>query len=168
MEADDPWRAYVAVLRGIARDTQGKFFAFCARMFFRRYAAASYYDAAVWGRRAAEVYCHCLLEAFGASPARYTGLGEMSWELPEWVWRPGAHAHVAAYGHVDGVLGMGLHLSASSVYDDLEVLRRYGNRGSHVSEYLSGARLGPHGPAVVSMLRLSYSLLVWRRRCSNL
>ena len=45
-------------------DTNGKFFLYCVKVFCGRYAEGAYYDAAVWGRRAAEVYCLVLLGLF--------------------------------------------------------------------------------------------------------
>ena len=42
-----------------------KFFSYAVRMFFIRYAEGAYYDAAVWGRRVAEVYCITMLDVFG-------------------------------------------------------------------------------------------------------
>ena len=42
-----------------------KFFAYAVRMFFIRCAEGAYYDAAVWGRRVAEVCCMVILDVFG-------------------------------------------------------------------------------------------------------
>ena len=55
----------VAMLDQLSSSYPGKFFAYAVRTFFVWYAEGAYYDAAVWGRRVAEVYCIVILDVFG-------------------------------------------------------------------------------------------------------
>ena len=152
-------------------DSNGKFFAYCVKMFCGRYAEGAYYDAAVWGRRAAEVYCLVLLGLFQYDLQNgFHGLAELAWYLPEWVWQYTAYHHVKAYGGYRSQVAeqLGMQLSQHNVYEDLDCLRKYGNKGAHASRYLQGERLGPDPTAVLSLIRIAMSDAVWQGCCSKI
>ena len=160
----------------MARVSEGgaaaRFFVYCTRMFFRRYAEQAYYDAAVWGRRLAEVYCLVLLQVFQQElDNSFHGLYELSNDLPEWVWAYSAYAHVSACasGEYKAVAErLGMPLSREDVYGDLSTLRKYGNKGAHASRYLNGDRLKPDPRSVVAVFRVAMSFAAWTWRCSRL
>ena len=143
---------------------------YAVNMFFTRYAEGAYYDAAVWARRIAEVYCEVLLRVFDQDLGRLYGLYDMTWALPDCVWQYSAYQHVSAYGgdHRDIAVRLGMHLSRHSLFEDLDYLRWYGNMGTHASRFLCGARLQPDPGVVVSVIRVACSFSVWHRRCSKL
>ena len=149
-----------------------KFFFYAMKMFFVRYAEGSYFDASVWGRRMAETYCYGMLHFFNVKlDDGFHGLYDLTWMLPDWVWKYGAYAHVLAYGqstYLDDIaLGFGMPLSSWSIYYDLEMLRLYGNRGAHASRYLRGERMKADSRVVPSVLRVAMSFSAWYLRCQN-
>ena len=82
------------------------------------------------------------------------------------------HVYINVYGSTEGhrdLAGrLGMHLVQEAIYWDLEHLRKYGDRASHAGWLLTGARMGPDPRAVVSVMRITMSFAVWRRRCSKL
>ena len=138
---------------------------FAVKMFFIRYAANSYYDAYTWARRFAESYCHHVLGVFNIDDS-YLGLWEMSYSLPEWVWQYRAIQHVQGYGvDCDVAMRLGVPLSSTTVWEDIDYLRRLGNSTAHARPYLTGARPQPDPRAVVSVIRVAMSLRAWLSRC---
>ena len=136
------------------------------RMFFIRYAEGAYYDAAVWGRRVAEVYCIAILDVFGKDLGDgFHGLYELTRELPDWVWPYSGYEHLDAYGEGEHGRRLGMHLSSVKIWEDLVFLRKYGNRGAHAQEeYLSGGKLPPSPQVVVSVIRVALSFWCWYGR----
>jgi len=143
-----------------------KFFAYAVRMFFIRYAEGAYYDAAVWGRRVAEVYCIVILDVFGKDLGdEFHGLYELTRELPDWVWPYSGYDHLDAYGEGEHGRRLGMQLSSVPVWKDLDFLRKYGNSGAHASwKYLSGGKLSPSPQVVVCVIRVALSFTCWYRR----
>ena len=156
----------VAMLDQLSSSYPGKFFAYAVRTFFIRYAEGAYYDAAVWGRRVAEVYCIVILDVFGKDlGGGFHGLYDLTRALPDWVWRYSGYEHLDAYG--EGELGrrLGMQLSSVPIWEDLDFLRKYGNRGAHASwEYLEGGKLPPSPQVVVCVIRVALSFTCWYRR----
>ena len=143
----------IQYLWSVADDDSRRYFAFCVERFFVLYAAGHYLDAAVWGRRIAETYCNYIFLQFSPSYLeKWYGLAELAWELPDWV-----YAH-SAYAHLFGQLHEG-----ATVYDDLEVLRRYGNNGAHADRSFRIEHLCAQSEAVCAVLRVSLSFVVWSR-----
>ena len=167
-----PLTDFCLLMDSMYTDGIGKFFLYAMKMFFVRYAEGSYYDASMWGRRLAETYCYGILQFFNAELGDgFHGLYKLTWMLPDWVWDYSAFAHVLAYGecwYSDFIaVGFGMPLSSSSIFDDLTMLRWYGNRGAHASQYLRGDRMKADEGVVSSVLRVTMSFSVWYRRCSN-
>ena len=156
----------VAMLEQLSTSYPGKFFAYAVRMFFIRYAEGAYYDAAVWGRRVGEVYCKVILDVFGKDLGdEFHGLYELIREMPDWVWPYSGYEHLDAYGEGDHGRWLGMHLSSVRVWEDLDILRKYGNSGAHASsEYLSGGKLSPSPQVVVCVIRVALSFTCWYRR----
>ena len=156
----------VAMLDQLSTSYPSKFFAYAVRMFFIRYAEGAYYDAAVWGRRVAEVYCLVILGLFGKDLGDgFHGLYELTWELPDWVWPYSVYEHVEAYGEGEHGRRLGMQLSSVPVWKDLDFLRKYGNSGAHARwAYLSGGKLSPSPQVVVCVIRVALSFTCWYRR----
>ena len=167
-----PWYDFAAMLKDAsAAGTAGHFFVFCFYMCMNKYGAHEYYDAAAWGRRLAETYCMALLEKFGVplDDGSY-GLYDLEWMLPAWVWLYGAYEHMAAHSAAYAQMAsrLGMHVSDYRVWHDIDYLRRFGNRGVHVSQYLGGGRLEADGTSVVAVLRVAASFAAWYLRLSRL
>ena len=156
----------VAMLDQLSTSYPSKFFSYAVRMFFVRYAECAYFDAAVWGRRVAEVYCNVILDVFGKDLGDgFHGLYELIWELPDWVWPYTVYEHLDAYGEGGHGRRLGMQLSSVPVWKDLDTLRRYGNSGAHGSwKYLSGGKLPPSPDVVVCVIRVVFSFACWYRR----
>ena len=156
----------VAMLDQLSTSYPSKFFAYAVRMFFIRYAEGAYYDAAVWGRRVAEVYCIVILDVLGKDLGdEFYGLYELTMELPDWVWPYSGYEHLDAYGEGEHGRRLGMQLSSVPVWKDLDFLRKYGNSGAHASwEYLSGGKLSPSPQVVVCVIRVALSFTCWYRR----
>ena len=154
------------IMQQLSTSYPGKFFAYAVNMFFKRYGEGAYYDAAVWARRVAEVYCTVLVDVLGqGDDTEYLGLYELIRQLPEWVWPYSAWTHVHAYGEGSRGQQFGMQLSSVPVWQDLEVLRNYGNHGAHASaEYLTGAKLAPNPQVVVCVIRVAWSFICWYKR----
>ena len=91
-------------------------------MFFVRYAEGAYFDAAVWGRRVAEVYCNVILDVFGKDLSDgFHGLYELIWELPDWVWPYSGYEHLEAYGEGEHGRRLGMQLSSVPVWKDIDL-----------------------------------------------
>ena len=154
----------VAMLDQLSASYPSKFFAYAVKMFFIRYAEGAYYDAAVWGRRVAEVYCKVILDVFGKDH-EFHGLYELIGELPDWVWLYSGYEHLEAYGEGEHGRRLGMQLSSVPVWEDLDFLRKYGNSGAHASsEYLSGGKLSPSPKVVVCVIRVALSFTCWYKR----
>ena len=149
----------VTLLDQLSTSYPSKFFAYAVRMFFIRYAEGAYYDAAVRGRRAAEVYCKEILDVFGKDlDDQFHGLYDLVWELPDWVWPYSGYEHLEAYGEGEHGRRLGMQLSSVPVWKDLDFLRKYGNSGAHARwAYLSGANLSPNPQVVVCVIRVALS-----------
>ena len=155
---------FLALLNEVSTSNPGKFFVYALKNFFVRYAEGSYYDAAVWGRRLAEVYCKFVLQVF-AQGGEGNGLYELIPQLPEWAWQHTAYDHLYAYGEGGFGRRFGMQYAVSQVWEDLESLRKYGNRGAHAAdEYLAGAKLPPSPRVVVCVVRVALSFICWYRR----
>ena len=149
----------VTLLDQLSTSYPSKFFVYAVRMFFVRYAEGAYYDAAVWGRRVAEVYCIVIVDLFGKDLGdKFLGLYELTLELPDWVWPYSVYEHVEAYGEGGHGRRLGMQLSSVPVWKDLDFLRKYGNSGAHARwEYLSGGKLSPSPQVVVCVIRVALS-----------
>ena len=149
----------VAMLDQLSTSYPSKFFAYAVRMFFIRYAEGAYYDAAVWGRRVAEVYCIAILDVFGKDLGdQFHGLYILIWELPDWVWPYSGYEHLEAYGEGEHGRRLGMQLSSVPIWKDLDFLRKYGNHGAHASsEYLLGGKLPQSPQVVVCVIRVVVS-----------
>ena len=114
------------------------------------------------------MYCIVILKHF-KEDVRYLGLSEMTWELPDWVWRYSAWQHADAFGdpYRRGATHLGIHMATSNVYEDLDTLRRYGNAGAHARSYLYDDRLGQDDEVYLAAVRLALSFLVWHGRCGD-
>ena len=93
--------------------------------------------------------------------------------LPEWVWQYTAQDHMRAYSAVHGRLASGLGFGRQRVwrygiYEDLTVLREYGNSGAHASYYMAGARMEPDAEVVLCAIRIAASFVAWGDRMSRL
>ena len=165
------WTLLAAVSQ---RGAGEKFFAYAFRMFLVRYAEAAYFDAAVWARRTREAYCLYLLKKFDVSLGDgFWGLSDLIWMLPDWVWQYTAGDHMRAYSSEHGRLASGLGLGGQRVwrygiYEDLTVLREYGNSGAHASYYMAGARMEPDAEVVLCAIRIAGSFVAWGDRMSRL
>ena len=156
----------VTLLDQLSTSYPSKFFAYAVRMFFIRYAEGAYYDAAVWGRRVAEVYCFAILDVFGNELGdQFHALYDLIRSLPDWVWPYSGYEHLDAFGEGEHGRGLGMQLSSVPIWKDLDFLRKYGNRGAHAkSEYLLGGKLPPSPQVVVCVTRVVVSFACWYTR----
>ena len=90
------------------------------------------------------------------------GLAELTWTLPDWVWQHGGAEHALAASIPGPALTIGAHLSMSTVFQDLDFLRRYGNSGAHADRDFNVGNVSPDAEIVCSVLRVSLSF----RRCT--
>ena len=144
----------------ISGDRFGRYFLYSLTNFMTTYGRGDYEDAAVWSRRLAEVYCNYVFYHFDPTMlAQWYGLAELVWELPEWVWQYGAFAHARAVGMFDAGFLIGAPLSMSTVFDDLDALRRYGNRGAHADRQFDVGVVLPDSGICCRILRVSLSFM---------
>ena len=113
-------------------DPRAKFIRIQSRRYLAAYGRSHFETAAVYGRRLAEGFCWYALPP--GHPARYEGLCAMSWALDFW------DMYVSDFvrdhtdiGRIASHLGMGL--TTWRIFDDVTIMRRYGNMGAHFDEY---------------------------------
>ena len=112
-------------------DTRAAFLYIQLRRYLEAYGRGHFETAALYGRRITEGYC--MLSLPKGHEAREKGLCEQVWALPFWAER----VYALLQGDPELVLladEMGMSFTASNVWWDLTVARRYGNDGAHVSE----------------------------------
>ena len=71
--------------------------------------------------------------------------------------------HADAYGNPyrDAALRMGAQLSTSTVWEDIETIRKHGNGGAHAGPYLRWGRMEADEEVFLAAMRLGVSFMVW-------
>jgi len=119
--------------------------------FLRAYGRGYYDEAGVWGRRIAEAFC---LFELGKEYEEVL-LGELVWALPDSVWPLRAYDLTSGNAEVSVVAAnLGLGLSSASIFDDLSLLKRYGNEAAHAHAVVFGRPVGPDPRVFVAVLRV--------------
>ena len=99
--------------------------------FLYYYARGHYADAGVWSRRLAEAFCINVLHTKYTDQSSYPLLGGMLYDLPYSI------SWARVFDLCDDVTAMylGCHFTVSTVWDDLQTMRAYGNNGVHAHSY---------------------------------
>ena len=157
---------FLALLsQSVSVDQFGLYFMHCLTRFLSLYGRGLHEDAAVWSRRLAETYCNYVLYHFHPGMQRHWhGLAELTWSLPDWVWQHGGAEHALAASIPGPALTIGAHLSMSTMFQDLNFLRRYGNSGAHADRDFNVGNVSPDAEIVCSVLRVSLSFMALHLR----
>ena len=143
-------------------DTRAAFLYIQLRRYMEAYGRGHFETAALYGRRMTEAFCMLALPK--GHEAREKGLCEQVWALPLWAER----VYALLQDDPELVLiadEMGMSFTASTVWWDLTVARRYGNDGAHVSEeQLYEQPLAVWEETFVPTVRIAMATLVLLRR----
>ena len=139
------------------KDPRAKFLYREFRRFLGAYGRANFENAAVCGRRIAELFCRYALEE--EHPARYRGLCEQAWAIDFWYMHPAVF--VDGYDDVRGIATkLGMALSTWTIFDDVNIVRRYGNQGAHADdEQIAGYALEGSAEVFTATIRIAVSCI---------